>query len=115
MTGGYQWDEDGQVATVTPFQSLFTSVGGILGELQTVLGWRAQQEAALDARQAAHAAPVRRRQAQVAARQGRGPRPRGGSGPAVQPPAPPRRKPGAWAPGAPLASMPRPGAATTSG
>src|SRR5258708_4031075 len=48
MTGGYQWDEDGQVATVTPFQSLFTSVGGILGELQTVLGWRAQAEALPD-------------------------------------------------------------------
>src|SRR5258708_2023310 len=69
MTGGYQWDEDGQVATVTPFQSLFTSVGGILGELQTVLGWRAQQEAALDARQAAAAAARAARAARAEARQ----------------------------------------------
>jgi len=69
MVGGYQWDEDGQVATVTPFQSLFTSVGGILGELQTVLGWRAQQEAALDARQAAAAAARAARAARAEARQ----------------------------------------------
>src|SRR5258707_3107437 len=62
MVGGYQWDEDGQVATVTPFQSLFTSVGGILGELQTVLGLRAQQGAALVVPQGARTARVRRRQ-----------------------------------------------------
>ncbi len=47
MTGNYAYDQDADTGTVTPFQSLFTSVGGILGELQTVLGWRAQQEAAL--------------------------------------------------------------------
>ncbi len=80
MIGGYQWDEDGQVATVTPFQSLFTSVGGILGELQTVLGWRAQQEAALDARQAAHAAAVRRWQAVPRRRQPPPPPSPGGGG-----------------------------------
>ena len=56
-----QWLFETQTAQVTPFQSLNLSMSGLLSELQTVLGWRAQQEAALDARQAA-AAAARRRQ-----------------------------------------------------
>src|SRR5260221_7444769 len=66
MVGNYSWDEDAQTATVTPFQSLRTSVSGLGGEVATVLGWRATQEAALDARQAAHAAAVRARLARQA-------------------------------------------------
>src|SRR5260221_989970 len=65
MVGGYQWDEDAQTAQVTPFQSLRTSVSGLGGEVATVLGWRAQQEAALDARQAAAAAAAAAAQARL--------------------------------------------------
>jgi hypothetical protein len=56
MTGHYEWDEHAQTALVTPFQSLRLSVSGLAGEVNTVLGWQAQQEAALDVRQAARAA-----------------------------------------------------------
>jgi len=52
MVGTYEWNDETQTAQVTPFQSLDLSLSGLMGELSTVLGWRAQQEAALDARQA---------------------------------------------------------------
>jgi hypothetical protein len=77
MTGAYEWNDETQTAQVTPFQSLRLSVSGLTGELQTVLGWRAQQEAALDARQAAAAA---RRSRQIRGRLPKGfgrPRPGG--------------------------------------
>jgi hypothetical protein len=75
MVGAYEWNDETQTAQVTPFQSLRLSVSGLMGELQAVLGWRAQQEAALDARQAAAAA---RRRRQFRARLPRGFRPQPG-------------------------------------
>lgn len=68
MTGAWQWDEDAQTAQVTPFQSLSASVPGLISSVAAIRGWDAQQEAALDARQAAHAAKLRARWAREQAR-----------------------------------------------
>jgi hypothetical protein len=93
MTGAYSYDQDADTGTVTPFQSLATSVSGLTGAAGTILGWRAQQEAALDARQAAHAAIIRARWAREQARlRKRFHVPRGfqPGGPVRRPPPPPR-------------------------
>jgi hypothetical protein len=38
LVGAYAYDDQQQIATVTPFQSLFTSLSGILSEESTILG-----------------------------------------------------------------------------
>src|SRR5258707_1113718 len=94
MTGNYQFDQDAETGTMTPFQSLRTSVSGLGGEVATVLGWRAAQEAALDSRQAAAAAAQAAAQARLRRRLHlpRGFQP---GGPVIRPPRTvPRARPG---------------------